>query len=442
MTHTTFWRHFATIPLLAMLFASCGDKEPENLADCVGSKVSVATIADIEEILRNAGVPLSDSAEPLDSVQTRIISLATNSIMTDELSALVAAGAVDPSEILSIRLIDKSEALGVKILDESAFETAAADHGFAGSYISRGDLRFVADNTDAVLTMLDSAIEDQSASIVGTRNFLAGDGSVCAAIHYQPAGNEAEWVTARFNVTDTSISVEASAYDKDGGRIAVGDNFGEIDQTAFSFVPTDAVLVAAFGKPNRGFVGLDKILKEYAGLSSANLNGTSVFSLSLAGSVDNLLDAGPEAFNLQLVTAAGDDGGDAILRQALARYGGAKESDGQYLARFQGCDLWLGVTDGYLAQSLNRPVYSAYNNSIGSVFEGKRMGVSVEIPFGSPLISNLRLPAGLSLTFTLGSDSVKGRMRFYGSTKPAAVTFAEFDRDFAEWIVSLPAMLI
>ncbi len=441
MLSNDLWRRSAAIILLSGLLCSCGKDTPAVLSDYVDGNVSVATISNIGEVLRQSGMPLTSGDHRPDSVKARLIELATRSIMSDKISALIAAGAVDDSEVLTLRFDNRSEAVGVQVINEDAFETVAAKEGFADSYISRGDLRFISDDLGRVNELVENVAGEASSALSKARYFLADKGVVRAVIHYASTA-KSDWITARFDVSATSISVDAAAFGTDAETLALGEVFEEIDQAPLSFVPSDASVVVAFGKPRVELPGLGKLLSEFTCLDATDLSGTSVFSLSLAGSVDNMRMADLGAFNAQFVTAANAEQEDSLVRKIEACRGGFSTVDGQFMTRFQGCDLWMTLADGYLAQSLNRPVSATYTNSFGPVFEGKRAGVSVEIPYGSPLARNLRLPAGISITATIGRDSAKGRLKFYGSSTPAPVLLAQLDPDFAEWVLALPSLLI
>ncbi|MCM1070703.1 MAG: hypothetical protein NC210_00340 [[Clostridium] fimetarium] len=419
---------------------SCGGDKPLPLSDYVTEEVSVATISNIDEVLRQSCMPLSQADQRPDSVRLRLIELATRSIMSDEVASLIMAGAVDDSEVLTLRFANRSDAVGVRVVDEDAFKTVAAECGFADSYVERGDLRFISGDLESVNELIEKVGTDAPPSVSKARYFLSDKGTVRAAIHYG-APAESDWITARFDVSANSISMEAAAFGTDGSQVAFGDTFDEIDPAPLSFIPADAALVAAFGKPRVELPGIDKLLKEFTCLESADLSGTSVFSLSLAGSADDPRMVDLSAFNAQFVTAAGEAVGDSLTLKVLDCRGGFRNAEGQYLTRFQDCDLWMLQADGCLAQSLNRPVCATYANSFGPIFEGKRAGISVEIPYGSALARNLRLPAGISINVTIGAASAKGRLKFYGTSAPAPVMLAKLDKDFAEWLLALPALL-
>ncbi|MDE6126988.1 MAG: hypothetical protein K2G30_08530 [Muribaculaceae bacterium] len=431
--------------LIAIMAASCGREEQKPLQEYVTSSASVAAIVDLKDIFRQAGMPLGHPQPMLEGIQEDILSLSTFSIMTNALSQLVATRAID-GEVLLVTLDDRSEVAVVTVVDEDALRRVTDDEMYKAVVTRRGSLCFLAADKEISERVISEAEQEASASLVSVREHLAGKGDMRVAMHSAAtdfAATRAEWALSTVSVSAEAISSETILLDNDGRQQPFGCVFAEIDPAVAGFIPPEAIVAGAFGAPSREIKGLDKALLSYAGISASEITGTSAFSLALAGSVDNIRTAGPDAFNIQFLTAATPEFGDSLVDRLADRFGGAAYVAGQYVSGTPGDGgIFLCATDGYFVESLNRPVSSGYNNDFASAFEGKRAALAVEIPYGSSAMKNLGLPAGISLRIALTADRLKARLRFNHSDNPAILTLLELNKDLAAWLAEAPALLL
>lgn len=435
--------------LIALLAVSCGNESRKTLPEYVTPGTSVAAVVNLDEIFRQAGLPLGKQPM-LDGLQSEILSMVTFSMMNDALEPLIPCRAIDTGEILLVKTESGShgtpsdEIIGVKVIDADAFDREVNADGYPAKAVRRGELAFISENEGAVEAFLAEADKEAPASLITVKEWLSGDRAIRTAIHAQTdvAGKDTEWALSAVGFNSEAVSFETRVLDREGNQVGIGEIFDEISTSVLGFIPPDAVIVGAFGRPAADLRILDNIFRQYTGVPASEITGTSAFSLALAGSVDNLRSAGPEAFNIQFITAAdGENAGRMVaVREELSS--DSRIVDGQSVARVNEGELYFGVLDGYFAQSLNRPFSSAYDNGLAPVFEGKRLAVAVNIPYGSSLMRGLGLPAGVSLDIALTADILKARLRFNGSSDPAILTLLEINRDLVEFIGAAPALLL
>lgn len=444
MLNISMLRQCAVACAALLLLGSCSKNREKPMHEYVTTETSMAAMVDLDEIFRQAGLPFGEKQE-LDEARERILSLATSSFMTDALEPLVSAHAIDTRQMLLLKTGEgNAEIACVRVADEEAFNNVADDEGYPAKAVRVGRLRFLSENEGAIERLLSQVGEEQPAELAAIKEFLGRENAANVLIH-SPAsfGKEhIEWVTASFSATNDILSTEIQALNGESDYVEFGKLFGKIDPSILGFIPADAVATAAFGRPAGDLRWLDKVTEQWAGISTADITGTSAFSLALAGSVDNIRTAGPEAYNIQFVTAVDETGKPDLAAKFSERYPAAKNIDGQRIGSEYGCDIYSANADGYFAISLNRPVSPAYGNDLAPYFEGKRLAVAINIPYGSSLMKGFGLPAGVSLNIGCTSDMLKARLRFNGSSRPALQTLAELDADLTDFIGAAPALLL
>lgn len=451
MSSVKLYQRLVCACLLAMLAASCGKNEPTKLSEYVTPDTSVAAIVNLDEIYRQAGMPLVKQPM-LDGMQSEILSMVTFSMMNSELEPLIPCQAIDTKEVLLIKTSGSdtpvkarpAEILGVRVIDEEAFEKEVNAEGYTAAVVRHGDFAFLSENKETIEKYLAEADGEAPAALITVKEALDGNGNIRAAIHAATdvAGKNTEWATSTITFKGETVSAEVKAFDTQGNPVKFGEIFEQLDPQALGFIPSDASIAGAFGKPTVDMKFLDSFFNQYLGIPASRISGTTAFAMGLAGSVDNLRSAGPEAFNIQLATQASPQEAERLVSLCTERYRGAKNIDGQNVARILDCDLYFGEFDGYFAQSFNRPVSSVYGNDLAPYFEGKRVAIAVNIPYGGALMKGLNLSTGLSLNIGLTEDQIKARLRFNGNSNPAVVTLLEMNQDLVQFLGAAPALLL
>lgn len=435
---------FAAACVAMAILAACSTDKEKPIQEYITEDTSMAAMVNLDMVFRQAGLPFG-KGQTLDEARESIMSLATGSFMSDQLEPLVSAHAIDTSQLLLLKSGDsKAEIACVRVADEDAFDSVTGDEGYTAKAVRVGSLCFLSESGYSIERLLADVEKEQPESLAAIKEFLSGS-NAANVVYHSPVnlGKErVKWITATFSAANDILSAEVQALDGETNYVNFGDLFGEIDPSILGFIPSDAVAAASFGRPAGDMRWLDKVIGQSAGVSTSDLRGTSALSLSLAGSVDNLRTAGPEAYNIQFVTAVDDTGKPDIAAKFAERYPAAKSIDGQRVGSEYGCDIYAAGTDGYFAISLNRPVSPAYGNDLAPYFEGKRFAVAINIPYGSSLMKGLGLSCGVSLNIGCTSNMLKARLRFNGSSKPALQTLAEFDSDLTEFIAVAPSLLM
>ncbi len=417
---------------------SCSKKSSDSLTDYITTDVSVANVVNVDELLRKAGLPLGNMAT-LGPEQSQLLDLATQSVMNAELTAIIEGGCIDVSQIMLLSLADRTSILAVRVTNKDAFDKVAKEKGFSSNCVNRGSLCFISDNKNVVENFLDAVDNAAPESLSEVKLSLDANKTIRAAMRLDV--NEIDWLTMNVAVTQEAITMEWSALDCEGRNVAFGNLFEEIDPEVLSFIPNDAVLALAFGKPDFDNQLLNRFAQSQYGWIAEKITGTSAISVSMGGSVDNLRFAGPEAFNIQFATAASENSSPSLLDVCDEYFQGKRTSDGRYLAALSGCDLWYGQENGFVAVSFNRPFTSNYSNDLAPRFEGKRLACDLEIPNGSSLMKGLNLTSGVSLNISLTTDKLKARLRFNGSSKTAALSLLDLSADFVSFASLAPTML-
>lgn len=444
MSYISMLRQCAVAFAALLLLGSCSKDREKPMQEYVTADTSIAAMVNLDEVFRQAGLPFGEK-QVLDEERERIMSLATSSFMTDALEPLVSAHSIDTRQMLLLKTGNgNAEIACVCVADEEAFDRVAEEEGYPAKAVSVGRLRFLSENEGAIERLLSQVGKEQPAELAAIKEFLGTENAANVLFH-SPASfgkKHIEWVTASFSAANDILSADIQALDGENNYVEFGKLFGEINPSILGFIPADAVAAAAFGRPAENLRWLDTVTEQWAGVSATDLTGTSAFSLALAGSVDNIRTAGPEAYNIQFVTAVDETGKPDLAAKFAERYPAAKNIDGQRVGSEYGCDIYSANADGYFAISLNRPISPAYGNDLAPYFEGKRFAAAINIPHGSSLMKGFGLPAGVSLNIGCTSDLLKARLRFNGSSKPALQILAELDGDLTAFIAAAPALLL
>lgn len=437
--------------MVAIAFASCQKKENTGLYATVPADVAGVAVIDLDRVLKEAGCNVKDGKITLtadlntildrvagDKEKSRQIADALQLIDRKEVVAFVFKG----HNIVTFKLTDgasatASIAASLQAQDKKN-DLAVYDLGDNMMLAVRESQGWLTDDISVLTEALQAAREKSISTNSAVMQFLGEDGIVKAAfdVPSELRLSKDHRVCLSVESRETVLRSVVTVINGAGELYPVGAGVDVVSTDFLRYLPDNTVLAVAVGNVSSQYIR-DMIASLFRGHmrvdeTLADIDGTVALGVSPAAGSQALSFYNSEAWDYFAMAHMRQDKVDSTVEQlaSLARMmGSVTEDEGQYEARINSrMTLYFGNFDGYLTAS-TLPISPDRSNALTDRFEGKRMGFSLDIPYGSELMKATGLDYGINLWGNLQTDRFVVSLKFNGSRANAVTTAVEIIAD-------------
>lgn len=447
------WLSLAVTAMSIATLTSCGGSE--NIEKVIPADIDWAVKIDLGQLIQNAGgsidsngkitLPEQFASQPMVTAMAQpVIEL----VEPFNLSNCIVFERTNNECVMvaQIRDVDKAKEQLEKYLPAPEKKDGFTVYTFrgVGSIAIKGSFLYAAESFDEIKSATDAAETsslNEYTSIqqwINSPNFIA---VVASPTELQlPANYSSYWLCASLNLNGPTMSGEIIMMDKDGKRYPFGEAFGEVSTDFLRYIPDRAQTVMALGKIESAEIKstISSIAAQLGaeGQLLTNLDGTEAFALSLSPDFDSqkfvkdmqrgIINIDPDDITFLGMVHYPDSTisyltqmiSDSAVQQGQIP---AKEPNGLYSVKLDGCDYHYGNTDGYFAIA-NYPILPNSENEYTTLVSGTR-GV----------IASIQEPGANPYGFTWGSkgriwlttDAIKGEATITNTSKTFLETLFE-----------------
>lgn len=447
------WLLTTAVVALTLLTAACSSApSAEDVLATVPDNSVVVFRINLKSALDNADIQLKDGkyvlSEDLESLMSEAPSGAQSQV-EDFLKVLPAADI----ENIFVFVTEREEwAVTVGLSHAGAVEEGLkAELGAPekdGDYkifdidrrthvMLRDNQLWLTDEVNKVKRAIERAEEESFTAYAGPSQYLLGDHSLAVAVNMKSVRKIADrgwpealdkyskdFITFDSKLDGPAITACLSTMDAEGKCTFPGKLFTKLDTSFLRYVPDNAMVVVALGKPERELLSeMSSVIRNaYTDTILSHVDGTSAFAL-IPPADGNLYSYGNDNnWDYVALSHMQKDEIEEISNLFAFNMGVDINPACQYnytspwgsLVGFGGNAMYWGNYDNYLAAS-SQPLTASHTNSFAATFEGKRAAACVVLPKNSPIPTELKLPFGASLTATYETDGVKAVFKLVGS---------------------------
>lgn len=443
----------AALAVMLMTGACSSSPSPDEVLETVPDDAVNVTRIDLKKIFDNAGIREDDGKYVMsDDLETLFGQLPSSARDRFE-QALAALPGID-AENLFFWVTPKEElafTVGLKHASEVSdalkkeYGAPVKEDGFEVYEMERDVIIAIRDNqlwvTDKLSHLtraLNRADEAPYTANIGPSQYLLGERAVTSVLSIpalaKASGSEIpeplrdyrnDFVCMSADLKGPALTAQTTLMNKDGKSTFPGDFFGEIDMSALRYVPGNAAIVAALGRPARELI--DMMYNE-GGMRRGDkasemldaVDGTSLFALIPPSSATRIADH--KSWNYVMLTHMDQEHVNSMCGEICSTTGVAENATSHYsfthpyrpFSAVGGQTVNWGNYDGYFVAS-SLPVSGGQNNSLTTAFEGKRGVLWAALGADNALVKELGLPFGLEFRATYDADCLNGLLRLTGS---------------------------